>query len=253
MGKWFWLLALGALTACKKQEPASSAASGDGTKAVAAAPATDAIVSGRVLFSGTAPPPRSLALDPTCGKLHTNAPPESDYRIGVSNGLADVLVYVKDVPAGAEAAPSGEPPVLDQKGCIYTPRVMGVMVNQKFRIRNSDPLLHNVHPLPKKNKEFNFAQPVQGQVNEKAFGETEIFVRFKCDVHPWMAAYVGVVPHRFFAVTDTNGHFRLPAGLPPGAFVLEAAHPKTGTVSQEIMLTTGEHKQIDFTISAPTQ
>lgn len=250
MGKALTLLVLAcALTACKKQEPSSSAVQATKTNGVVAAPAAETIVSGRVIFNGTAPPPRELALDASCGKLHSTPPAESDYLLGESNGLAEVLVYVKELPAGVDAAAPTNTPVLDQKGCIYIPRVLGVMADQKFRIRNSDPLLHNVHPLPKKNKEFNFAQPVQGQVNERAFTEPEVFIRFKCDVHPWMSAYVGVLPHQFFTVTDTNGQFRLPAGLPAGTFILEAAHPKGGTVSQEVTLTAGEHKQIEFTIS----
>jgi hypothetical protein len=232
------LIAVLCLPGCKKQEqekPAS--ASGE------------ALISGRVVFKGTAPPPRPLALDATCGKLHSLPPAESDFQIGPSNGLAEVLVYLEGLPGNTDTTPPAEIPVLDQKGCLYTPRVLGVMVNQKFRVRNSDSLLHNVHALPKKNKEFNLGQPIQGQVNEKAFTEPEVLVRIRCDVHPWMNAYLGVVPHRFFAVTDQNGEFRLPAGIPAGKFTIAAAHPKSAIVSQEITLSAGEHKQIELTIS----
>jgi hypothetical protein len=140
--------------------------------------------------------------------------------------------------------------LLDQQGCLYTPRVFGVMVNQKFKIKNSDPLMHNVHAMPKTNSEFNFAQPIKGQVNEKAFSKPEVLLRIKCDVHPWMNTFVGVVPHRFFAVTDQNGRFRLPSGLPAGKYTIEAAHPKAGRVAQEITVTAGENKPVALTFSA---
>jgi hypothetical protein len=225
---------------CKKQErPQPSAAN----------PNEGALISGRVIFKGAAPPPRTLALDATCGKLHSVPPTESDFQLGASNGLAEVLVYLEGLPDGTGLAVAGEIPVLDQKGCVYSPRVLGVMVNQKFRVRNSDPLLHNVHALPKKNKEFNLGQPVQGQISERVFTEPEVLVRIRCDVHPWMNAYVGVFPHRFFVVTDENGRFQLPAGIPPGKFTLAAAHPRAAIVSQEVTLAPGEHKQLEITIS----
>lgn len=207
------------------------------------------VISGRVVFQGTPPPAKTLALDAMCGKLHSMPITESDFHIGMSNGLAEAIVYLTGVPAGESQMPSADMPVLDQKGCVYAPRVFGVMVNQKFRVRNSDPLLHNVHALPKNNKEFNFAQPIQGQVNERAFTTPEVLLRIKCDVHPWMNAYVGVFEHRFFAVTDENGAFRLPSGMPAGKYKIEAAHPKGATASEEITVAAGEHRQIDLAIS----
>jgi hypothetical protein len=233
------LIAILCLLGCKKEDqPKPAAHTGEG-----------GLTSGRVVFKGTPPPPRPLALDATCGKLHSVPPTESDFQVGESNGLAEVLVYLEDLPANADVTPPTEIPVLDQKGCIYSPRVLGVMVNQKFRVRNSDSLLHNVHALPKKNKEFNLGQPIQGQINEKAFTEPEVLVRIRCDVHPWMSGYVGVLPHRFFVVTDQNGEFQLPVGVPAGKFKLAAAHPKADIVSQEITVTPGEHKRIELTIS----
>jgi hypothetical protein len=242
MGKGVLILTLATalFVGCKRQKPAPTAQTASNTASV---------ISGRVLFKGTAPPPRTLPVDPLCGKQHSVPPTESDFNVGPSNGLAEVLVYLKGLPAEPNQQPSPETPVLDQKGCVYAPRVFGVMVNQKFKIRNSDPFLHNVHAQPKSNKEFNFAQVVQGQVNEKAFTAPEVLLRIKCDVHPWMNAYVGVFEHRFFAVTDSNGQFRLPGGVPAGKFTLEAAHPKGAIVSQEVTVAPGEHKQTELAIS----
>jgi len=232
------------MSGCKREAPQASPS----TNAVAPS-VNDPLVSGRVTLQGTPPPPRTIVLDATCGKLHTNAPTEADYRVGEANGLADVFVYLQGVPDGIGATPEGEAPLLDQQGCLYTPKVFGVLVNQKFKIRNSDPLLHNVHAVPKTNGEFNFAQPIKGQVNEKAFSKPEVLLRIKCDVHPWMTTFVGVVPHKFFAVTDEKGRFRLPSGLPAGKYTIEAVHPKAGRVAQEITVTAGENKPVELTLS----
>src|SRR5688572_20556434 len=232
------------LCGCKPATPQATA----GTN-TAASPASDGLVIGRVVLQGTPPPPRTIVLDATCGKLHTNAPTEADYRVGEGGGLADVFVYVQGVPEGVGATPEGEAPLLDQQGCLYTPKVFGVLVNQKFKIRNSDALMHNVHAVPKANSEFNFAQPIKGQVNEKAFSKPEVLLRIKCDVHLWMNTYVGVVPHKFFAVTDDKGHFRLPGGLPAGKYTIEAVHPKAGRVAQEITVTAGANQPVELTLS----
>lgn len=237
------LLAL--VSGCKRETPQADTMA---TNAVTASDA-GALVSGRVLFKGTPPPARTLAMDATCGKLHTNPVTELDFKVGGGGGLADVFVYLQGVPEGVGTVVEDEPPMLDQQGCLYTPKVFGVLVNQKFKIKNSDPLLHNVHALPKANKEFNFAQPVKNQVNERAFSQPEVLLRIKCDVHPWMNAFVGVVPHKFFAVTDDNGGFALPKGSPPGKHRLEAVHPKGGRVTQEITVVAGENKPIELTFA----
>ena len=234
------------ISGCKRETPPTAAATNTPTAG------GDAVVAGRVTFSGTPPAPRNIVMDSLCGKLHTNANAvtEADYRVGEANGLADVFVYLQGVPDGVGTTPDGEAPLLDQQGCLYAPKVFGVMVNQKFKIRNSDPLLHNVHAVPKANKEFNFAQPIKGQVNERAFSQPEVLLRIKCDVHPWMNTFVGVVPHRFFAVTDVNGRFRLPGGLPAGKYTIEAVHPKAGRIAQELTVTAGENKPVELTLSA---
>lgn len=204
-------------------------------------------LSGRVTLKGTPPPERDITMDATCGKLHEGAVKTRLYLTGKDAGLANVFVYVK---AGAKAAatPPADVPLIDQVGCIYEPYVSGVVVNQKFKVRNSDALLHNVHATPKVNKEFNFAQPVKGQVNEKSFSEAEVMVRMKCDVHPWMFAYIGVVDNPYFAVTDKEGNFKI-ANLPPGKYTVEAFHLKAGAKAQEIAV--DGDKKADFTLEVP--
>jgi hypothetical protein len=210
--------------------------------------ASAAELSGKVKLKGTPKPEVPIQLDATCGKLHSKPVTTRHYVVGQDNGLGNVFVYVK---AGAQkAAPTGEAPLLDQLNCVYEPYVFGVVAGQKFKVRNSDPLLHNVHPTPKVpgNKEVNFAQPVKGQVNEVAFDKPEVLVRIKCDVHPWMFTYAGVQDHPYFAVTDKDGNFKIP-NLPNGKYTIEAFHLKAGAKTQEIEVK-GDKKDLNFELEA---
>ncbi len=211
-------------------------------------------ITGKVSLKGTPKPEITvdMAADPKCGALHDKPVTTRHYIVDQSGGLANVLVYIKSGLAEKNFPAPTEVPLLDQAGCEYQPYVMGVMVNQKFKIRNSDPTLHNVHATPKAgtgNKEFNFAQPVKGMETEKSFTNVEIPIRFKCDVHPWMFAYVGVFDHPYFAVTGKDGSFTI-KGVPPGKYVLEAYHVKTHGqnpgVTQEVAVEADA--KADFTV-----
>ena len=207
-------------------------------------------ITGKVTLKGTPKPEVSIDLGAVCGPLNPNKSVTTrHYVVGKDGGLANVFVYLKD----AKAAPSAsEAQMLDQAGCMYEPYVMGVVTGQKFKIKNSDPTLHNVHATPKINKEFNFGQPIKDQVSEKSFDQAEVLVRMKCDVHPWMFAYVGVVDHPYFAVTDKEGNFKI-SGVPDGKYTIVAYHLKThganAGVTQAIEVK-GSAKQ-DFTVEAP--
>ena len=212
--------------------------------------ASGAELSGKVKLKGTPKPEIPIQLDATCGKLSTGKTLTTrHYVVGADKGLANVFVYIK---SGAQKAPpAGEPTMLDQVNCMYEPYVFGVVAGQKFKVRNSDPLLHNVHPMPKNNKEVNFAQPVKGQVNEVLFDKPEVLVRIKCDVHPWMFSYAGVTEHPYFAVTDKDGNFKIP-NVPNGKYTIEAMHQKSGAKSQEIEVS-GDKKDLSFELEVPAQ
>jgi hypothetical protein len=124
---------------------------------------------------------------------------------------------------------------------------MGVVVGQPFTIRNSDPEMLNIHATPKVNREFNMAQPTQGQVAERSFDKPELFVRLKSDLRAWMFAYICVLDHPYFAVTDTNGVFRLPSDIPPGNYLVVASHLKAGLLMRNhVTIRPGEIRSLRF-------
>jgi hypothetical protein len=140
-------------------------------------------------------------------------------------------------------------PRIDQKACHYVPHVFGVRVGQTVEIVNSDPTLHNIHAMPKGNQEFNNGQPIQGMKMTHTFTAKEVMVPFKCDVHGWMNAYVGVMDNPYFAVTDANGKFEM-KNLPPGTYTIEAWHEKLGTTTQSVTIAAKESKDVTFTFKA---
>jgi plastocyanin len=168
--------------------------------------------------------------------------------VGGGGELQNVFVYVKDgLGDRTFTAPTG-PVVLDQKGCRYHPHVFGIMVGQPMQILNSDPTLHNIHATPAagQNAEFNTGQPIQGMKTDHTFTKKEVMVPFKCDVHSWMNAYVGVLDHPYFATTGGDGAFALNK-LPPGTYTIEAWHEKLGTQTQSVTIGPKESKEITFT------
>jgi hypothetical protein len=194
-------------------------------------------ITGKITLKGTPPPETPINItDPGCGKNHPVPTKTRFYAVGSGGELSDVFVFLKDpTPGKAHAAPA-DSVLLDQKGCEYVPYVVGLQTKQKLMVRNSDPVLHNVHPTPTVagNKEANKAQLAGAPDLAFAFDNPEIFVRFKCDVHPWMFSYVGVMDHPYHGVTGKDGSFKIP-NVPPGKYHLVAFHRKThGTVDKAL-------------------
>ena len=213
-----------------------------------AAPVTDpASISGKVIFSGTKPEIRTISMDatPSCARLHKE-PQKSEEVVLNSNGtLRWTFVWVKEgLPERSWPMPQGAVSI-DQSGCIYKPHVAAVRVGQDVEFLNSDPTNHNIHPLPKVNQEWNESQPPKGDSKMKHFAREEVMIAVKCNVHPWMRSYIGVVGHPFFAVTGEDGSFSI-KGLPPGKYTLQVWHEKLGTKDVEVEVGAKESKTVDF-------
>jgi plastocyanin len=157
----------------------------------------------------------------------------------------DALVFVKDGVSGTYAVPQ-TPVTLDQKGCVYMPHIITLMAGQPLQIINSDATLHNIHPLPVINAGFNIGMPIQGMKTNKVFQKAEPVFHVKCDVHPWMSAYIATFAHPFFGVTNSQGTTEL-ANLPAGTLQIQAWHEKYGVQVQAVSVSAGETKQITFT------
>ena len=221
------------------------------TTAEPAQPAVDpsaaAAITGKATFLGMKPKRMPISMDavPNCARQHEKPLLAEDAIIGANGALANVFVYVKSgLPTGNWPVPSS-PVALDQKGCVYSPHVLGIMIGQNLAIANSDPINHNVHPMPRVNREWNESQPPQSDKKLKTFDKQEIGILFKCNVHPWMRAYVSVLPHGFFAVTAEDGTFSI-KGLPPGEFTVEAWHEKFGVQEIKVKVEAKDSKTADF-------
>lgn len=195
-------------------------------------------VTGKVNFTGTAPTREPIAMDadPVCAGLHPEPLLSEDVIVNADNTLQNVFVYVKEGLEGKTFTAPTEPVKMDQNGCHYVPHVFGVQVNQPVEIVNSDSTLHNVHGMPTQSKEFNLGMPIPGMKLKRNFDKPEVMVKFKCDVHPWMHAYIGVVDHPYYSVSGENGSFEI-KDLPPGEYTLEAWHEKYGTQTQKVTVT----------------
>lgn len=213
-------------------------------------------IAGTISFAGGAPAKKGISMDadPVCAS--SNPDPHAEDIVVNGDKLANVFVYVKDGTVGGKnfsgyqfPAPP-QPVTLDQKGCQYTPHVIGVQVNQTFNVTNSDPTAHNVNVDAKQNEKFNQGQSPGAAPITKQFKRAETVIPVKCNQHPWMRAYVGVLQHPFFAVTDGEGRFEI-KGVPAGTYTLVAWHEKYPQgLTHSITVGASEAKTADFSFTA---
>ncbi len=203
-------------------------------------------VTGTIAFAGAAPAPRKLdtSNDAACGEAMAN-------DILVADGkLQNVFVYVKSgLPADANFEVPTAEVELDQKGCLYVPRVLGIQAGQPLKVVNSDQTNHNIHPVPKTNREWNESQ-LKGQAPiVKKFAKPEVMIPVKCNMHSWMLAHIAVMSHPFFAVSGADGSFSI-KGLPPGEYELEAWHEKFGAKTLKVTVAAKADAKADFSFDA---
>ncbi len=212
-------------------------------------------ITGSATFDGKAPTLRPLAMDadPACAKKHSAPVPNEMLTLGTGNAMGNVMVWVsKGLPAGKTWPAPKTPAVLDQRGCQYLPHVVGLMVGQPYKILNSDGIVHNVHALPKINKPFNRPMPATVKEATVTFDKAEASFPIKCDVHPWMQAFVGVFSHPFFSVTSTDGKFTI-SGLDPGTYEITAWHERLGTQTASITVGASDTKTHNFKFAVPAK
>jgi plastocyanin len=208
-------------------------------------------ITGKISFDGAKPKLARIMMDqdPVCVAKHKGPVYAEDGEVNANGTLPNVFVYVKE---GAEkysfAAPS-EPVTLDQDGCMYKPHVLGLMVGQTLHVVSSDATTHNIHPMPTNNQEWNESQPPNAAPIDKKFTRSEIMIPVKCNQHPWMKCYIGVMKSPFFAVTGSDGTFTI-KGLPPGEYTIEAWTATYGTQDEKVTVGPKESKTVDFTFKA---
>jgi plastocyanin len=210
-------------------------------------------VTGVITLTGTAPKlgPLAMDADPVCAKKHPTPAPSEMLVLGSGNTMGNIIVWVsKGLPAGKTYPVPATPVVMDQNGCQYKPHAMGIMVGQAYKILNSDGILHNVHSLPNINSQFNKPMPATLKETTTKFDKPEPIFKIKCDVHPWMLAYIGVFTHPFFAVTGPDGKFTI-SGLDPGTYEITAYHERLGTQVASVTVGANETKATSFKFAMP--
>jgi hypothetical protein len=209
----------------------------------------EAILAGSIIFNGEVPRIMryDMSADPVCEKLSVDHHDLNDLLIS-DQRVVNTFVYLKSGEALETyrfEVPDSEV-VLAHKGCYYEPRILGIRTGQRLAIVNNDPTVHNTHPTPKYNQEWNMSQAVGSEPFMKSFRRAEQFIPFKDNHHPWEKAMVGVFDHPFFAVSDQFGNYEI-RGLPPGKYKLVAWHERLGEQELELTIVPGENRKIDFT------
>jgi hypothetical protein len=215
-------------------------------------------LTGSIAYTGDAPQakPISMDQDAVCAQTNPNAASED---IVVKDGkVQNVFVYVKDgkTADGKDIKtlafdPPAQPAVLDQHGCHYVPHVLGIQTRQKLSVVNSDQTTHNINLQAKSNPSFNQSQTQGAAPIEKNFTRSEVLIPVKCNQHPWMKSYVGVMGHPFYAVSGPDGKFEI-KNLPPGTYTVVAWHEKMKEQTQSVTIAAKESKTQDFTFSGAT-
>ena len=217
--------------------------------------AGEGTITGTVKLTGTAPHMKGIDMskDPYCDALHkTNPAKLENVVVGANGGLQNVVLYLSDglAASAASAVPSQEPE-FDQKGCMYTPHVMAVDVNQKFKVVTSDQTTHNIHPLPAPgtgNIGWNKSQPPGAPPIENTWKAEEIAIPVKCNIHPWMHGWHVVVKGPY-AITDDNGNFTIKS-VPAGSYTVTAWQEEYGTQTAKVTVAGGQAAKADFTFKA---
>ncbi len=204
-------------------------------------------IEGAVMFVGDAPAGEAIqmAADPFCQSAHSDAVMSMPVIVDADGGLMNVVVHISSGLDGYSFDAAMEQAELSQDGCVYDPHVLAMQAGQTLVVRNGDDTLHNVNVQPANNPAFNAGQPLAGMEISKTFENAEVGIPARCDVHPWMGAFISVFDHPYFTVSTTGGMFAIPM-LPAGDYVVEAWHETLGTMTQSITVAANETMPVNF-------
>jgi plastocyanin len=243
---WIGLAGLVVLTGCGAA-PETTVAPSRKPAPIPKAEVQAGTIFGQVNFSGDKSASKPISMDsvPACAKQHPMVIQPEDLIVNRNGTLRNVFIHLKTgVPSRDWPMPTTNVQ-LDQKGCVYSPRVVALRIGQTLEIGNADKMNHNVHPTPRRNPEFNEVQPPGGDKMMKRFTTPETMIPFVCNVHPWMRAFVNVVEHPFFTVTGNDGSFNF-AGVPPGEYEIEAIHEVFGAKTFTVSIGNREERSVMF-------
>jgi plastocyanin len=246
------VLAVAMISCGKKDTSDNSAPAATANAGKPVDPATAGTVSGTIKLNGTAPKMKmiNMAAEPNCSKLHADSPAMTeDVVTGDGNTLGNVFVYLAGDFSAYSLPPSSTPATIDQKGCQYHPHVLGLQVGQGLTVTNSDMTTHNIHPVPKNNREWNESQPPGATPIMQTFAREEVAIPVKCNVHPWMKSYFAVLGSPYFQVTGKDGSYTI-ANVPPGTYTVTAWHELYGTTTQMVTEGPSEKKTVDLSVKA---
>jgi hypothetical protein len=211
-------------------------------------PLTAGSISGMIRYSGKRPLPKKIDMsgDPACVEAHHGNALDEALVVSSKGGLANAFVYVKSGVGGKTFATPSAPVAIDQNGCWFRPRVLGIETNQALQITNSDPVTHSIHPMAQINREWNHSQGTGEPPLVRKFARPEVMIHVKCNIHSWMRAYIGVVDNPYFAVSGEDGSYRI-GNLPPGTYTVAIWQEKLGTQEQQVTVAPHSNAQADVT------
>lgn len=189
--------------------------------------------------------------DRECVRLHGDKTVlDESLIVADGGGVSNAFVYIRRGAPKSDYSPPSEPALLTQENCMFRPRVQGMLVGQTLRVLNEDPLTHNVRSIPVRNKAFNFGQPGKSEPRERVFAQPEREIEIQCDIHPWMHAYLFVMDHPYFAVSDAEGNFAIES-LPAGKYSLAVWHEVLGKQDRELTIASEPATDVEFHFPSP--
>jgi hypothetical protein len=211
-------------------------------------PATAGSITGTLRYSGKRPTPKliNMSEDPACVEAHHGKAYDESLVVSPKGMLGNAFIYVKSGLEGKNFEVPATPVVIDQAGCWFRPRVLGIQVNQVLQIVNSDPVTHNIHPMAVVNREWNHSQGPGDPPVDRKFIKPEVMIPVKCNIHSWMHAFIGVVENPYFAVSKDDGTFEI-KNLPPGNYTIAVWQEKLGTQEQQVTVTPNQSTAIQLT------